>query len=150
MKAETWLRMRLVLIGIFFIGGSLSFLVPDLFTFPDLPPTMMWLPIGFLVTCIALSPIMVAAVISFQVLNPFTDKTWTRPTHSSNPLRLRNPLLFFHFASYLCMAQGLGMALTSFLGGWVQLMWGLQGLAGGLGCLAGVHLAMRWCKHKMA
>jgi len=64
-------------------------------------------------------------------------------------LRLGNPLLFFHFASFMIMASGVGMLLTSFLGGISQLLQGIYSILGGFACLAGVHLAMRICKRKM-
>ena len=149
MTPQTWIRIRAILLGLSVIAGGLAFLMPDTFPYSDLPPSMAWIFGGFILLSLVLAPFMLAAVILFQAINPFSDKVWTRPSHYCNPFRLGNPLLFFHFASFMFMAAGLGMSLTSFMGGIRQLLEGVYTILGGFAFLAGVHLAMRWCKHKM-
>lgn len=132
--------------------GGLTFLVPNASPFEDfgeLPSSMVWILEGLFLFSLILTPFMVAGVISFQAINPFSADKWTPPSHYANPLNLKNPLLFFHFASYAIIAQGSGVIATSFMGGIPQLLSGLMGIAGGVACLAGVHLSMRWCKNKM-
>jgi len=149
MTPQAWYKTRMVLLGLSAVAGGLTFLTPDTFPYKDLPPTMAWIFGGFILLSLVLFPLMVAAVISFQALNPLSNKVWTRPSQYCNPFRLGNPLLFFHFAAFAFIACGLGMLLTSFLGGLSQLLQGVYSILGGLACLAGVHLAMRICKRKM-
>jgi len=140
----------MVVIALSAIGGGLAFLAPDPSPFTDLPPFMAWFAGGAILLGLALTPFIVAAVISFQSINPFSSKVRARPSHGSNPFRFGNPLLFFHFASFVIILHGVGMGLTSLVGGVARLLQGLCAIVGGFACLAGVQLAMRWCRHKMA
>lgn len=72
----------------------------------------------FCLLAVLLSPFMMMFAIGFQIVNPFTDETWNIPTADCNPLRLGNPLRFGHFASQLCIAQGVGLLLVSLWAGW--------------------------------
>jgi hypothetical protein len=90
------------------------------------------------------------AVLSIQVVNPLSDAQWTRPTHASNPLRLGNPLLFFHFAAYLAGAIGIGYLLSALWNGVYAIGMGVFMLLGAVATLAGVRLSMVVFKSKMA
>jgi hypothetical protein len=142
----------MTVIGLSLILGAFVALDPSLSSFSefdDLPPSMAWVLGGFIMFGLAVTPLMVATVIAFQSINPFSAETWEKPSHYVNPLNLRNPLYFFHFASFAIMAQGAGCILTSFIGGVPQFLYGLVGLFGGLACLGGVKISMKWCKKKM-
>jgi hypothetical protein len=80
----------------------------------------------------------------------FTDAVWTRPTHESNPFHCGNPLLFFHFIAYVFIAVNLGAILSSPWSGVVGAVLGVHGVIDSLLILFGVHLGMRWFKHKMS
>jgi hypothetical protein len=95
-------------------------------------------------------PFMLVAVLSIQAVNPLSDKQWTRPTHASNPFRLGNPLLFFHFAAYLALAQAVGILLSALWNGVYAAALGVFMLLGAVATLVGVRLSMRVFKSKMA
>jgi hypothetical protein len=140
----------MVLLGLSVIAGGITFLTPDTFPYADAAPLMAGIFFGvFILLSLTLFPLMVAAGISFLSVVSWGAKVWTRPSHDCNPFRLGNPLLFVHFVSFMSMAAGLGMLLTSFLGGINQLLQGVYNILVGCALLAAVHVAMRWCKHKM-
>ena len=154
LRPKTWFKMRMTLIGLSVIwGGGMALVGGEEATpirFHDLPGIVqITLGCGVL-GILLLFPFIVAGIISFQAINPMSDRVWTRPTHHDNPFRFGNPLLFFHFAAFLGIAHGIGMVLMSFGGGHGQLLQRALPVMGGLGCLLGVRLAMRWCKRKMA
>ena len=145
-----WTRFRSVLLILAAIAGSLSFLnyhsgpmnggpVLDVcfFYFALLVSFLFW-------------PVMVVAVVGFQTINPYSDPVWTRPTHSCNPFRLKNPLCIAHFLMYFVMAQGAGTLVTAILGGWLQLLMGIGMIIGGLEGLWALELVMKRFPEKMA
>jgi len=145
MEARTWLRIRLAVMGIVAVGSGMAPLFPEDSPFVGLSPLVaLGVGIVIMVTELVMIPVMIAAVISLQSANPTSAKVWTRPTHYDNPFRFSNPLLFFHFASYVIMAGGLGVLVSFVAGALTRLLEGGVIAAGGAGCLAGVHLAMRW------
>ena len=145
-----WFKLRITIITLSAIAtGGFVLFAPPLPFFSDAPPYIVWSDICAVIFMLVITPFMIAAVISFQSINPLSDQVWTRPSHNINPFRFGNPLPFFHFASYGIMAQGFAMVLTSIIGGWTQFLYGILVVMGGFLGLAGVHLSMRWCKHKM-
>lgn len=94
-------------------------------------------------------PFVLSAVISFQAMNPLSDQYWSPPTHDDNPFHLGNPLRFFHFASFQVSAFGMGMTIAALCTRLDFLISGIFMMLGGLSTLAGVHLAMRFCKRKI-
>jgi hypothetical protein len=98
---------------------------------------------------IPLIPVMVLAVLSFQVRNPLSDEYWDKPNHYDNPFRLGNPLLPTHFAAYFIMCQGAGLiAASPFVGiGWT--IHGILVVLGSLQILVGIRLVTRRYKEKM-
>lgn len=50
-------------------------------------------------------------VLSLQAVNRHSAPVWRRPAWELNPFNLREPLQFFHFAAYICLAQGVGSVL---------------------------------------
>ncbi|WP_417388646.1 hypothetical protein [Gimesia sp.] len=115
-----------------------------------MPPFDIYL-YGFgLLISIVIWPFMVVAVVGFQAINPFTDPVWKRPTHSSNPFRLRNPLYPAHFLMCFMMAQGAGILATSLIGGWLQLLMGIATITGSLTGLWGLELVMKMFPKRMA
>ncbi|QDU14357.1 Glyoxalase-like domain protein [Gimesia maris] len=145
-----WTRFRSILLILAAIAGSLSFLnyqsepmngssVLDVyfFYFALLVSLLFW-------------PVMVVAVVGFQAINPYSDPVWTRPTHSCNPFRLKNPLCIAHFLMYFVMAQGAGALVTAILGGWLQSLMGIGMIIGGLEGLWALELVMKRFPEKMA
>lgn len=104
----------------------------------------------FAIAGVLLMPVMLLAIIGLQALNPWSDDLWTRPTHRSNPFRLGNPLLLFHFAAYFAAASGLGVLVSSLWHGLYAAAYGALGILGAASVLVGVRLCMRVFKHKMA
>ena len=60
-------------------------------------------------------PVGLVAVIGVQFLNPRSAPIWEYPSWRSNFLNLRQPLHFFHFAGYVCLAQGIGAITKTFI-----------------------------------
>ncbi|MCC5842798.1 MAG: hypothetical protein JJU05_00965 [Verrucomicrobia bacterium] len=150
MQPNTIFIIRAAVIAVSAIFTGLVYLFdPNESLFEDFPAEVVWIIGGFILLSILLFPFMVATVISFLAINALSDQTWTRPDHFSNPLNFRNPLLFPHFGAFAIMASGAGIVSTSFVGGFPQFLYGVCVILGGGACLAGVHLAMRWCKTKM-
>lgn len=144
-----WRRFRVAGLILSFLSGIVNATLshhfgrdePAVFPFPLL--------IGFYGFGIFAMPFMLAAVISFQATNPLSDQYWTPPSHDDNPFRIGNPLRFFHFVGFQVPAIGLGVATSAI---WTQLdalLTGVFMMLGGVSTLAGVHLAMRICKHKI-
>ena len=145
-------RIRMFVLGLNAILGASVVLSPTLASFAEfdeLPPSFAWILGACILFSLLVTPFMVAAVIAFQSINPFSADQWERPSHYANPLNLSNPLYFFHFASFAIMAQGAGCIATSIIGGVPQFLYGVVGVVGGLACQAGVKLSMKWCKKKM-
>ena len=115
-----------------------------------MPSWMVWMIGAMMLLAILVIPLMLQAIIAIQYVNPFSDKTWTRPTHESNPFHFGNPLLFFHFGAYLGGAGSMGTLLSAIWNGLPALLGGLAGILGAFSVLLGVHLAMRLFRSKMA
>ena len=107
-----------------------------------------WFTLAGMVFALVLIPFSLLLVISFQTINPLSDKVWSRPDHYSNPLRLRNPLPFFHFAGYAVIAVGCGVLVSSLWQGICAAIEGAWYFLAGLGILFGVWLSMKLCKSK--
>lgn len=153
MSANQWRNIRVVLLCMAAVCGAATGLLPTDIPFAELaemPVLMKLLLASVVLLFLAAIPLIVAVVILLQSANPFSDKTWERPTHHSNPFWIGNPLLFFHFASYAALAGATGMLLTSFFTGSIgRVVYSIVGMAGSSGSLAGVHLAMWLVKDKM-
>jgi hypothetical protein len=116
----------------------------------EMPLTVLLLLVLAAGVMLLVLPFMVAVLILFQSLNPMSNDVWERPHHRANPFRLGNPLLFLHFAGWLAIASGAGMALRSVTGELGFLFHGLYVIVSGGSILVGVRLGMRWCRKKMA
>lgn len=53
--------------------------------FDELPASFAWVLGGTFLFGLAIFPFMVAGVISFQCINPYSAEKWTRPSHYDNP-----------------------------------------------------------------
>lgn len=144
-----WFRIRIGLIAVTFVMGLFS-AREEISELEQLPASALRFTAMHLGFGILLMPLMLLFVIGIQATNPLSDKTWTRPTHSSNPLRLGNPLLFFHFAAYVFGASGLGVAVSALWNGPYAAAIGLLLIAGAGSVLAGLRLSMWVFKDKMA
>lgn len=147
MTGTTWLRIRIVLIGVVFVA-SLFPPLDDLQTWRDLPQGMFPVMLVFILLGLALIPFGVVFVIAIQAVSPWSDAVWTRPTHRSNPLHLGNPLLFFHFGAYLVLAAAAGTMIAGIRHGWLVFAQGLLTLAAAAMIRLGVALCMRIFKTK--
>lgn len=94
-------------------------------------------------------PFLIAGIISFQAINPFSATMWRKPTHNTNPFTLTDPLQFFHFFGFEVLFSGVGLVLGSLFAHFNSLGDGFGCLFAGLGVIGGVHLAMRWCHQKI-
>ncbi len=143
-----WYRFRLVMLPVCFFAGAVNAAVQDHLAPADAIAPLPRLIVFGIVGVLAM-PLMLAAVMFFHSVTPWSDPYWTPPTHQDNPFRLGNPLRFFHFAAFQVMATGLGIAIAA---PWTRvdlLVIGVITILGGASTLVGVHLAMRLCKHKL-
>jgi hypothetical protein len=148
-RAGVWFKVRLGF-HVFGLAGGALFAHQGVAELARLEP---W-ELGFLAilsgVAVLLMPFMLVMVLSIQAVNPLSDAAWTRPTHASNPFRLGNPLLFFHFAGYLAGAQGLGFLLSALWNGVYAAAIGVFMLLGAVATLAGVRLSMWVFRSKLA
>jgi len=148
MTGGTWFTIR---IGLCAFGFFVAMLIP-VEQFDELRSISNWMPAilcVFAIISLILIPPMLLFVIGIQAINPFSDDKWTPPTHRSNPLRLGNPLLFFHFGAFFLGATGLGFLASS---PWKGLMVAARGMfvvLGSIMMLVGIRLCMRAFKDKM-
>ena len=151
-KRTIWWRLRWGFYTFLFIAGLLSSILAPR---NSSPPSEPFDPTFFTISAVLMAlfytsiPLMVAAMISFQAINPFSASSWRSPTHSTNPFTLSDPLHFFHFAGYAVLAMGLGVVIGSPFSRFRTLGEGASSTVMGLGVLVGVRLAMRWCRHKI-
>lgn len=101
-----WTRFRATLLIPAAISGGLACLACQSRPMEEMPPFDVYLFVFGMLISIVLWPFMVVAVVGFQVINPYTDPVWKRPTHSSNPFRLRNPLYAAHISNVLYDGAG--------------------------------------------
>jgi hypothetical protein len=149
MRSTIWFRIRLAIIA---VAAVLALVVPtdqynELRRFPT---EGLILLAAFGAVILLFIPLGLLFVIGIQSVNPYSDAMWSKPTHDANPFRLRNPLLFFHFAAYVTLAVGVSLVLSSIWRGWFALAHGLLMLLGALMILAGVKLSTRVFRHKMS
>ena len=154
MKGKTWFQVRLVLMAFAFVSllaipsGQFT---PGQFTeLAEMPSWRVWVSGAMMIIFIFTMPMILQVIFAIQYVNPLSDKTWTRPTHESNPFHLGNPLLFFHFVAYVFGAGSMGTLLSAIWNGLPALLGGLAGILGAFSVLLGVHLAMRLFRSKMA
>ena len=148
MSGHTWLRIRLGFMALVFLAGL--FVPAEQFEELRSRPNRTLATVGvFKVVSLSFIPLMLLLVIGIQAVNPFSDDKWTVPTHRSNPLRLGNPLLFFHFGAFIGGASGLGMLVSSLWNGLFVAAFGAVVVLGSIMSLVGVRLCSRVFKHKM-
>ena len=144
--SRKWFAVRAVVMGVFFVGGALCFLAPDTVQSEGQP---LWeLALG-VVAYVVLTPLVLAGFIALFARLPLGSRKWERPTLSSYP-DFTSPLVFLHFVGLVLAAVGLGVLLTSFMGGLQQLVSGAGVLLIGFSVLAGVRLGERLCPGRMA
>lgn len=149
MASRTWFRIRLGLMAFAFVASPAA-LTLKVSQFSDMSSGMVWLAfIASVLLSILAMPVLLLLIFAFQAANPYSDKTWHRPTHQSNPLHFGNPLLFFHFGAYAIGAGSLGILISAIWNGLPALLGGLAGIVGAFSVMLGRCLAMRIFKNKL-
>ncbi len=148
MGGKEWFRIRLVLFVISFVF-ALFICDTQIEHLSTTSGTDRIILSAVLASVAVFIPFVLLCILTVQTVNPFSDRLWARPNHQSNPFRLGNPLLFFHFAAYLGAAAGSGIILSSLWRGSCAAIFGLITLAYSLSLLIGVRLVMKVFKHKM-
>jgi lysylphosphatidylglycerol synthetase-like protein (DUF2156 family) len=137
----------MAMLGLAALAGAVSFVDGDASQHDS--SLHWWLGIAIAIT-VVLGPLWVAFFICLvAAISPAKTK-WQQPSHSSPPFALSNPLLLLHLGAFAAVAFGLGMVLTSFLGGFTQFLEGMGTLLGGLSFYLGVRLGIKLCRHKMS
>ena len=135
-------RWALVRIGLVAATGVATVFTP-LSPQADSPLGWSELVVGFAFSIVAL-----VLVVRFQALNPRSAKVWNRPSWTLNPFTLKDPLQFFHFASYVCLAQGIVTAVQLMVTGVPFFPEAFVPLAMGGGALIGVWLVPHVLRRK--
>ena len=143
-------RIRLLFYGLGFIQPlfiPFGKVVKDVFFDPPIQTLVILFAVCLFSTI--LIPIMLLTFVGIQAINPFSDKTWTRPSHRSNPLYLGNPLFILHFAAFFAGFGGFGAIVSFPWNGVVAVGYGVLVFVGSAMFLIGLELCMRVFKHKM-
>jgi hypothetical protein len=90
------------------------------------------------------------AVIGVQAINPRSAKTWRKPSWEINPFLLQEPLQFFHFAAYSCLAAGIVACFTLLYGDPAAASLAVMLLSAGAGLRLGVQLSLYVFRNKTA
>lgn len=152
MTGTTWYRIRIALI----VAAFATTLFARLFVpFEQIEEMKLFSPFQFVVMGVValigvlLMPLMVLFVVGIQAVNPASDPKWALPTHQSNPFRLSNPLLGFHFAAFVFLACGIALIFSSLWNGWFAIAEGVFTIVGAIMMLIGIRLCVRVFKHKI-
>ena len=137
---NAWLCVRLAVVV---FGGVSACLAP---LGPAAKP-----PIGWLATLIifAFLSIVITFIFAIQAVNPWSSKTWSRPSWTANPFNFKQPFQFFHLAAYASLTQGtvpLARLLILRYPFYVEV---LLPMVMGSGVLLGLQIAMLVFRSKM-
>lgn len=137
MSTWTWVRVVIVI---------LSFAIA-LFPYPKTAsvPSLDW---EALLASLLVTPIGILFVIGIQRFNPRSAPVWRYPRWSINPFTMKEPLQFFHFAGYVCLAGGVGNVIQV-AASRTQVADDLFGITIGAGLLIGVKLSAVVFRSKM-
>ena len=130
-----WRYVRLGLIALAFIATFQS-RAEEPYPYDALQAMSSTDLLAMLATPLVFFPLSLLLLLGLQTLNPTTVRVWTRPTHSTNPFNLRDPLHFFHFGAYVMGSCGLGYLAAG------QRFWisGVMCLSCFAGALVGVQI----------
>ena len=138
MRKWTWVRVVIVI---------LSFAIA---LFPS-PKTASVPPLDWeaLLAALLVIPIGLLFVVGIQRVNPRSAPVWRYPDWSLNPFTMKEPLQFFHFASYVFLAGGVGHVIRVAVSSNQATLDDLFGAAIGVGLLIGVKLCAVVFRNKM-
>jgi hypothetical protein len=95
---------------------------------------------------------LVFGSLAIPLIAKFNEKVLkrelTKPTWNDNPLNLRRPLSFFHYAAFFFMTVGLSMIIGTAIGHQDLSYLGLTSVSFGLGILMGIWLTLKWTPAK--
>jgi len=103
---------------------------------------------SFVITILGFCALGIPLVLSMQFVNRFSGSKWLRPSWSSSPLDLRQPLQSFHYGGWLFIALGLSVAAYTAWIGSNNLLFVFPLLIG-TGTLIGVRLSMLMFRSKL-
>lgn len=126
-----WIAVRAGILALSMISGT-TLLTPDVL---EASYGIGWTD---LLIAFGVAAAGVSVVIGLQALNPWSGKSWLRPSWSANPFDLNNPLHFFHLAGFTFLAAGVGALLMLPHVGSSGLRVAGLAIVGGTGILAGV------------
>ena len=127
---------------IFILGGFTIALIGNQIDKHQESPTILVAIISSVVTLL-LVPYVIVLLVRLNVAIGFYKPPWEPPTLSSNPFDYRNPLLFFHFASFVFVAFGIGAMISIPWNGLVGVSLALIGFSGGVACYLGLIRLMK-------
>jgi hypothetical protein len=128
-----WLFVRLAVILVVVIIGWFAPLRPH-----------AWLQIGWVTLLVVFSVCVVGVplLLGLRGLRPLEAKMRSRPSWTSNPLNLRDPIQFFHLGACLSIAQGLIGLVRMVLKSQPFYVEALIPLALGAGILLGIKISL--------
>jgi hypothetical protein len=142
-----WFKARVVILA---IGASAGFVYP--FLTKGEFQALGSMEVGFIIVGMLLGlllmPPMLLGVIGIQAINPFSAPVWTRPSWETNFLNLGDPLHFFHCGGWCFIATGPGMILMAPFTHWLNAVWGIMVIVGGIELLWAVRLCEKVYRRK--
>jgi len=147
MNGDFWFRIRVAFFAFAFFTG----LGTPLWWYSnnDSLNSIAWIGIVLGFAFLPFYPLFIVFTVGIQAVSPWSDPTWTRPTHRKNFLVLGNPLLVLHFFAFLVASSGAGVILSFLWNGWMAVAYGIAVLCGSAMVLIGLELSMRVFRQKM-
>ena len=97
---------------------------------PD-DPFFTWVCYGLVFGSIFLMPFFMVSLQSIFVRFPYCAQKWQKPQWSISPFVFNDPLLFFNFAGYCILIQGVGCLCAAILSSWGLLFPGIYNIVAG-------------------
>lgn len=127
------------------LTGKIKAILLSLLSIPNLvnPIRPDWINFNFLMILAPFIFGMIIIPMITKVMSNFGAQI-NKPTWNDNPLTLKKPLNFFHFASFFMLTAGLSMTLGTLFEYQGIIPIGLMAISYGTGILIGIHLTIRF------
>lgn len=126
-------KIKAIILGVFFLPN----IIKPIGAQPNFEFAMVIMPLIFGLIAIPLIVKVNAAIFGLLI---------ERPTWNDNPLRLKRPLIFFHFAAFLLLGTGLSMLIGTSIKFQHLNQLGLTPISFGIGILGGIQLLLKMTK----
>jgi len=136
---KIWLFVRVVFMIIGAIQGVHA----------SIPEISWW--VGVLITSLAglfLGPVSMISIMALQSVNPMSAERWYKPSWYLNPFRLRDPIQFFHFATWYATVFFIAAIMRNALLGRTVMVFAFMVSMTCIGAFIGLSLCQRIFRNK--